>query len=373
MRQTAKFDYYYGTQADTYSFYRIPKVLFTSPFFKGLSCEAKVLYGLMLDRMSLSIKNRWFDDEGRVYIMFSIDDVMEYLGCYKQKAVKLVHELDQEHGIGLIEKKRIGFGKANTFYVKNFILQDVPESELPHQTLENSDDGASANAKKPSASSISGNKGESEVEYAMESPENDANPQCFENQNTRSSKIETLEVRKSKFKKFENQTTDGMKIEIQEVRKSNPNYNNHNYTEKNDTESNLSIHERMEQIRDKEEMEDRNAYEEFIIENIGFSALCDIYGLERATEVLDLLVDTVCTKKSKIIISGEPKSIELVRNRFLKLDYGHIQYVLDCLDKNTTKIRNIRQYMLAALYNAPTTMSQYYTAEVNHDLYGEDA
>ena len=206
MRQTAKFDYYYGTQADTYSFYRIPKVLFTSPFFKGLSCEAKVLYGLMLDRMSLSIKNRWFDEEGRVYIMFSIDDVMEFLGCYKQKAVKLVHELDQEHGIGLIEKKRIGFGKANTFYVKNFILQDVPETELPQQACENSDDGASANAKKPSASSISGNKGESEAEYAMDSPENDADHQCFENQNTRSSKIETLEVRKSKFKKFENQT-----------------------------------------------------------------------------------------------------------------------------------------------------------------------
>ena len=164
MRQTAKFDYYYGTQADAYSFYRIPKVLFTSEYFKGLSCEAKVLYGLMLDRMSLSIKNRWFDDEGRVYIMFSIDDVMEFLGCYKQKAVKLVHELDQEHGIGLIEKKRIGFGKANTFYVKNFILQDEPE------------------------------------------PESEDNPQYFENRKSISSEIEIQEVLKSNYKKFENQT-----------------------------------------------------------------------------------------------------------------------------------------------------------------------
>ena len=198
MRQTAKFDYYYGTQADTYSFYRIPKVLFTSPFFKGLSCEAKVLYGLMLDRMSLSIKNKWFDEEGRVYIMFSIDDVMEYLGCYNQKAVKLVHELDQEHGIGLIEKKRIGFGKANTFYVKNFILQEEPESELPHQALGNADGGASVNAKKPSSGGCSGKRGESEADYEMDSPENDENPQCFENQNTRSSKIEIQEVRKSK-------------------------------------------------------------------------------------------------------------------------------------------------------------------------------
>lgn len=164
-----------------------------------------------------------------------------------------------------------------------------------------------------------------------------------------------------------------LKIKIQEVRKSNPNYNNNNYTDINETESNQSIHERMEQIRDREEMEDRDAYEEYIIDNIGFSVLCEKYGLERSTEVLDLLLDTVCSKKSKIIISGEPKSIELVRNRFLKLEYGHIQYVLDCMDNNTTKIRNIRQYMLAALYNAPTTMSQYYAAEVNHDFYGVDA
>lgn len=113
MRQTAKFDYYYGTQAEAYSFYRIPKVLFTSAYFKKLSCEAKVLYGLMLDRMSLSIKNRWFDEEGKVYIIFSIDDVKEYMGCHQQKAVKLMQELDQKKGIGLIEKKRIGFGKAN--------------------------------------------------------------------------------------------------------------------------------------------------------------------------------------------------------------------------------------------------------------------
>jgi len=194
MRQTAKFDYYYGTQADAYSFYRIPKVLFTSEYFKGLSCEAKVLYGLMLDRMSLSIKNRWFDDEGRVYIMFSIDDVMEFLGCYKQKAVKLVHELDQEHGIGLIEKKRIGFGKANTFYVKNFILQDEPEPELPQHTPENAGCDSSANANKPSETDFSGKSGKPVSGHGMNGPESEENPQYFENRNSRSSKIKIQEV-----------------------------------------------------------------------------------------------------------------------------------------------------------------------------------
>ena len=98
-------------------------------------------------------------------------------------------ELDQEHGIGLIEKKRIGFGKANTFYVKNFILQEEPESDLPHQALGNAAGGASVNAKKPSSGDLSGKRGESVTDYEMDSPENDENPQCFENQNTRSSKI----------------------------------------------------------------------------------------------------------------------------------------------------------------------------------------
>ena len=379
MRQTAKFDYYYGTQADAYSFYRIPKVLFTNEFFKGLSCEAKVLYGLMLDRMSLSIKNRWFDDDGRVYIMFSIDDVMEFLGCYKQKAVKLVHELDQEHGIGLIEKKRIGFGKANTFYVKNFILQDEPEPELPQHTPENDGCDSSANVNKPSETDFSGKRGKSVSGPGMRGPESEENSQYFENRNSRSSEIEIQEVRKSKFKKFENQTTDGSKIKIQEVRKSNPNYNNTSNTDLSETESNLyknesnlSGQERMQQNRGREEMEDRAAYEDLIMDNIGFSALCGEYGLERATGVLDLLVDTVCTKKSKIIISGEPKSIEIVKNRFLKLEHGHVQYVLNCLDKNTTKVWNIRQYMLAAFYNASSTMDMYYTAEVNHAMYGSD-
>ena len=172
MRQTAKFDYYYGTQADTYSFYRILKVLFTNEFFKGFSCEAKVLYGLIL-----SIKNRWFDDEERVYIMFSIDDVMEFLGCYKQKAIKLVHELDQEHGIGLIEKKRIGFGKANTFSVKNFILQDEPEPELPQHTLENVACYSSAKVNKPSEMDFSGKRDKPVSGQGMNGPEGEENPQ----------------------------------------------------------------------------------------------------------------------------------------------------------------------------------------------------
>ena len=106
MEQKVSFNYFYGSQADQYSFYRIPKALFKNDYFRGLSSDAKILYGLMLDRMSLSIKNQWFDHENRAYIYFSIEDIMELLNCGRNKAVKSLQELDSENGIGLIEKKR---------------------------------------------------------------------------------------------------------------------------------------------------------------------------------------------------------------------------------------------------------------------------
>lgn len=113
-----EFDYYFNRESEQFSFYRIPKLLFTDEYFKGLSCEAKVLYGLMLDRMGLSVKNGWVDEKGRVYIIFTQDDVMELLNCKSQKAAKLLGEL---YDIGLTEKKRQGQGKPNMIYIKNFV------------------------------------------------------------------------------------------------------------------------------------------------------------------------------------------------------------------------------------------------------------
>ena len=124
-------------EAEQYHFYRVPKVLFTAECFKSLSCEAKVLYGLMLDRMSLSIKNRWLDSEDRVYIIFTVEEIAELMNCGTQKAVKLVKELDSNNGIGLIEKKRLGLGKPNVIYVKNFMLMDCSEPEKEEKKPEN--------------------------------------------------------------------------------------------------------------------------------------------------------------------------------------------------------------------------------------------
>lgn len=113
------FDYFYGAQAEQFSFYRVPKVLFTREQFKQLPAEAKILYGIMLDKLDLSVKNKWGDEKGRVYIIYTIEQIMEDMNCADQKATKLLDELEKK--CGLIERKRQGLGKPNLIFVKNFI------------------------------------------------------------------------------------------------------------------------------------------------------------------------------------------------------------------------------------------------------------
>ena len=122
-----EFDYYYGIEAEQFSFYRVPRLLIKDERFKGLSSDAKLLYGLMLDRMALSMKNGWLDDKNRAYVIYTIDNIREDLGCSKEKAIKVLAELDSNKGIGLVEKKRRGLGKPDIIYVKNFAVPDEKE------------------------------------------------------------------------------------------------------------------------------------------------------------------------------------------------------------------------------------------------------
>lgn len=119
-------DFFYGEQANLFSFYRLPKALFTSKRFEDVSVEAKVLYGFLLDRMGLSVKNGWKDEEGRVYIIFTVEAIMEHLGCSNKKAVGLLRELEEK--AGLIERRRQGLGRPSLIYVKNFI--EAPEERF---------------------------------------------------------------------------------------------------------------------------------------------------------------------------------------------------------------------------------------------------
>ena len=110
-------DYFYGQSGEMFSYFRVPQILFRDIRFKDLSTDAKTLYGILLDRMSLSVKNGWLDGQGRVYIIFPIQEVMDALGCADNKATKLFRELENA---GLVERKRRGLGKPNLIYVKNF-------------------------------------------------------------------------------------------------------------------------------------------------------------------------------------------------------------------------------------------------------------
>ena len=312
-------DYYYGNEAEQYSFYRIPKVLFTDRRFKGVSVEAKVLYGLLLDRMALSVKNNWLDQDGRVYIIYTIADVMETLGCAQQKANKLLNELDGSKGVGLIERVRRGLGKPNVIYVKNFIDKTEP-----------------------------GDRQESQI------------------------------------KNCENHKSGNVKITIQEMRKSQTNNTDINKTDLSDTDP--SIYPAEEAPRTVENvdnpgrawgMEEKTdgmdrmcAYRDLIRDNISYGNLLhdNPYDKERLDGYVELMAEICCSSRATTRINQEDMCTEVVKSRLLKLDDGHIRYVMDSLDKNTTQIGNIRAYTLSALFNAPVTISQYYSSQVSHDM-----
>ena len=133
------YDYFYGVPSDQFSFYRIPKVLYTAPYFKSLSRDAKTLYGMLFDRMTLSAKNGWFDEKGRVFIIFPITEIMKIMGCANQKATRLLREL--EWGFGLIERKWRGQGKPALIYVKNWLSSEYDQKShfLNHENHDSRD------------------------------------------------------------------------------------------------------------------------------------------------------------------------------------------------------------------------------------------
>ena len=207
MGDTINFDYYYGIEAEQFSFYRVPRLLIKDERFKGLSSDAKLLYGLMLDRISLSMKNGWLDDENRAYIIYTVDAIMEDLGCSKPTCTKIMRELDSDNGIGLIEKKRRGLGKPDIIYVKNFA--SVPDE------------------KEPSNPDVS-----TEVK--------DFNFKKQKNLTSGSKKIELQEVKESDLKREKNLTSESKETKPQEVNDFVPNYNNTNYNNQSHNDINYT-------------------------------------------------------------------------------------------------------------------------------------
>ena len=343
MGEPLRFDYYYGIEAEQFSFYRVPRLLIKDERFKGLSSDAKLLYGLMLDRMSLSMKNGWLDDENRAYIIYTIDNIREDLGCSKEKAVKVLAELDADKGIGLVEKIRRGLGKPDIIYVKNFIIQNEDRKE-------------------PFNADVSTEVGKTDFKRS-------------EKPTSRSQENRLQEVGKTDFSRSEKLTSRGRENQLQEVGKSDPNYTDYNQTEKNhiDVSYPNPINQSVGKADVIDVIDETSAYMALIRDNLEYEhhMKYDQYGdRDMYEEIYETVCDVVCVKRRTIRINGEDYPYELVKSRFLKLNSSHVEYVMGCIKETVTKITNIRAYLITALYNAPSTMSHYYQQAVQHDMYG---
>ena len=347
MLQPSGFEYFYGQQAESYSFYRIPKVMFTEERFKGLSCEAKVLYGLMLDRMSLSTKNEWLDEEGKVYIVFPLSDIRELIQCSKQTAVNLVHELDTEQGIGLIEKSRPGLGKANVFYVKNFM---APIERERNNDMENTSNNT-------------------------EEPRKPDSTKKSKNWTSGGQEIRPQEVQKLDHQKSKNWTSGSPENRLQEVQKLDPNKTEYNKTEKSETQS-------INQSGDTAvpgvfvpltETDVIDGIRNYVRERVDYQSFQgeDEDAREEVDELVEMIVDVLRMPDTAVLrINGNEMPAVLVKEHYYRIRRDHIDYVRWTMRNNYRKVNNIRAYMLTALYNSVLTIEHYYQAEANYDVFG---
>lgn len=282
------FGYFREEESEQFAFYRIPQVLFKDERFSKLSTDAKVLYGLFLNRVSLSKKNHWIDEDGRVYVYYTLENIQEDLSCASQKAMKLLKELER---YGLIERVKQGLCKPDRIYVKNFIL-----------------------------------------------------------------------YQKSPVRSGENHQTGVVKITSPDCRKSPSNNTEINNTELSNTNPFLS--------EDGSGLDERERYRDYFTKSLELKILRERYphDVREIDEILEILLDAVCSKRKQIRIAGDDKPASVVKSQLMKLDMGHIEFVLDSLSKNTTEVRNMKQYILAALYNAPLTINNYYRSLVHHDM-----
>lgn len=327
------FDYFYGHEdAEQFLFYRIPKTLITGEDFREVSVEAKLLYGLMLDRLSLSMKNGWFDDLNRAYIVYTVEDIMSDLQCGNQKAIKMLNELEKK--AELIKRKRQGLGKPSLIYVLKF------STGFPQGTSESHF-----------------------KECENHTSEADGDVQ-----------------------KCENHTSADVNVTSSEVCESHSNKTNHNKTERNYMNPINPIYPDTtpcgeQEVQERDDgmdeitympLKTRKEYEDYFREKLEIDCLKQNRRFDSRTvdELLGMCVDIMCSTSDVIRVNREDKPAAIVKSQIMKLDYSHMEYIMNCFHDQTSDIRNIRAYMLTMLYNAPLTIDHYYRAQVNHDLYG---
>ena len=308
----ADFEYFYGQEADLFSFIRVPKLLFTDDRFRDLTSDAKILYGLLLDRMSLSVENNWFDKYGRVYIIYTIEEIEKTFSCANGKAGRTLKQLVD---IGLVDRTYQGQGKASLLYVKR-ILSDMSKSHS----------------------------------------------KTCENRTSRDVKIESQDMRKSHGINTENNNTDFSNTDINNI--------SSNLIRIYPPASMSKDDEIRKDERRNDSLSDIAKIKNEVMSNIEAESLYQRFphNAELVDQIAALIADVLSGEAEYYVIGGVKKNPELVKEQFRNINYSHVAYVIDSLKSNTTAIRNIRQYLITALYNAPLTIDAHYESQVNHDL-----
>lgn len=320
------FDFFYGSEAEQYQFYRVPQALFTDEKFIKISCESKLLYGFLLDRCGLSRKSKWYDEDGKLYVFFKQEEAIEKLNIGKNKAVKIFDELEQT---GLIVRKKQGQGKPTKIYVCNFTkeLADMSEDQTSSES----------------------NKEE------VQTPENRKSEISVSSESTQT-EVKTPENGKSKLSKTGSQYI--YSLNQTEINQTNPSiYQN------SDTEP------KSEQDRwiDGEQAE----CEAYLKDNIDYKSLITQgYNPDTLDLIIDILLEPYNPTTEAVKVNGRSVSPQNAIRQYEKIDSTHIEYVLDCLADvaKRKRIKNIRAYLTTSLYNAPHTIDLHYDSEVAYDF-----
>jgi len=379
MAEKNMFDYFYGSQSEQFSFFRLPKIIVRDEKFKKISSDAKILYGIMLDRMSLSRENHWVDDQNRVYIIFTLNEVMKEFECCKRKAVSLMAELDSKSGIGLIEKKKQGLGRPDLIYLKNFIVpMDYSNLTTAEETVEESV-GKVLHLKSGKEMHLQ----DGEEMHLQEGKEmhlqegKEMHLQGGEEMHLQEGKEmhlqggEEMHLQDGKNMHFQSgkemHLQDSKDVHLQSGMGVQPNNTNNNNTDSKDTESINPIN--LNNNEDGSDMID--LYRRIVKQNICYDSLYENVSIMKRRmldEIVELMIEVLVVNRKSMRIAGAEYPYPLVKSRFMCIGQDHVEYVLDCLDQTSTKIGNVKAYILTSLFNATATIDTYYTSLVHHDM-----
>ena len=398
-------DYFYGIQADQFEYYRIPKLLITDKRYNGISSDAKILYGVLLDRMSLSLKNKWIDEQNRVFIIYSIKEICKKLECSKDKAMYVMAELDNSKGIGLIEKAKRGLGLPDIIYVKNFATLEnkniVRPAKKPTIPAKKKQEGNKTDAYKCQVRYGKVRK-EEVVESQYQEVEDIPHPEVGNLQppevaNLQPPEVANLQPQRWQISDPNNNYINNNNINNSDVNNPFPSFHFQNTgdgrTEWNGTDSSAPIELVMEKrkkinsdsanlndaVSDKARESDvlmmKEKYVRLLKKQVFYDDLMkmDKYKFEKPTidGIINMIADIATTvpPDNTEWINSRPYNHEVVKSHMLKLDYHSLLDALRRIKNNNTNVHKHRPYLLTTVYNAIDQHDFAMDCEVQYDMY----